>query len=243
MFARFRAIRTIGRGAHSDASRGRGPGRGAAHVQHDGQVQPAGSSPHVRDVRDPQTIRRRRPELPLHQIGRWCGVAIAPRRARRSTPMGADEPGLAHQPRHALAAAPHAQRAELGMHPRRPVGPSAAREDRLNLLLQRRVSLRARGQRPILPGIETAGGDTQHTTEIADGMRGLLLLYELEGRPGFEWVSCAKKAAAFFRISRSSRRTRFSRRRRRSSARSSVVRPSVRRPVSRSACLAQFRSD
>jgi hypothetical protein len=27
-------------------------------------------------------------------------------------------------------------------------------------------------------------------------MRGLLVLYELEGRPGFEWVSCAKKAAA-----------------------------------------------
>jgi len=41
-----------------------------------------------------------------------------------------------------------------------------------------------------------ARGDTQRTTEMTDGMCGLLSLYELEGRPGFEWVSCAKKAAA-----------------------------------------------
>ena len=48
-------------------------------------------------------------------------------------------------------------------------------------------------------------------------------------------------AAPFFEISRSSRNCRFSRRRRRSSSRSAVVRPSERRPSSRSACRTQLR--
>jgi antitoxin MazE len=45
--------------------------------------------------------------------------------------------------------------------------------------------------------------------------------------------------AAFAKISRSSRSTRFSRRNRLSSVRSSVVKPSLRRPSSRPACLSQ----
>ena len=53
----------------------------------------------------------------------------------------------------------------------------------------------------------------------------------------------ASQAAAFFRISFSSRRTRFSRRSRRSSSFSSVVRPSVRVPSSRSAWRTQFQID
>src|SRR5437667_3941658 len=51
------------------------------------------------------------------------------------------------------------------------------------------------------------------------------------------------QAAAFFRMSRSSRRTLFSRRSRRSSSRSSVVRPSWRWPSSRSAWATQLRID
>ena len=54
-------------------------------------------------------------------------------------------------------------------------------------------------------------------------------------------LSRAKKAAAFLRISRSSRRILFSLRRRRSSSRSSVLRPS-RSPASTSLCRSQFRS-
>ncbi len=53
----------------------------------------------------------------------------------------------------------------------------------------------------------------------------------------------SQQAAAFFRISFSSRRTRFSRRSRRSSSFSSVVRPSVRVPSSRSAWRTQFQID
>jgi hypothetical protein len=63
----------------------------------------------------------------------------------------------------------------------------------------------------------------------------------LESLDGSASVSRANQTAAFRRISRSSRSALFSRRRRRTSSRSSVVRPSARRPASRSACRSQFR--
>ena len=37
------------------------------------------------------------------------------------------------------------------MHPLRPVGPADAREDHLDLLLERHVRLRPRGQQPVRP--------------------------------------------------------------------------------------------
>ena len=72
-------------------------------------------------------------------------------------------------------------------------------------------------------------------------MMGLIHAHELEDLPGTVPVSLANQAAAFFKISRSSRSWRFSRRSRRSSSRSTVVRPSSRRPSSRSACRTQLR--
>ena len=64
---------------------------------------------------------------------------------------------------------------------------------------------------------------------------------EREDRLGTAPVSRANQAAAFFRISRSSRSVAFSRRSRCISVRSAVVRPSARRPASRSAWRTQFR--
>ena len=110
--------------------------------------------------------------------------------------MCTNETRVPHQPRHALAAASHAERSQLGMDARRAVGASAVCIDRLDLLLQRGVGSRPGRRWPVMPGIEAAGGHTQHATECRYWMRGLLSPYELEGRPGFEWVSCAKKAAA-----------------------------------------------
>src|SRR5213594_1314534 len=72
-------------------------------------------------------------------------------------------------------------------------------------------------------------------------MDGLVCGHELESLDGTVLVSRANQAAAFERIARSSRSWRTSRRRRRSSSRSSVVRPSIRSPASRAACFIQFR--
>lgn len=99
------------------------------------------------------------------------------------------------------------------------------------------VLLLARTEWPPPPGVVAAGGDSQQLAHAANVVVGLLSIDELERRYRVEPVSLTKEGGGFFRISR------FSRRRRTSSWRSSLVRPSLRRPASRSLCLCQFLSD
>ena len=93
---------------------------------------------------------------------------------------------------------------------------------------------------PLLPGIEAARGHPERPTALGDGVLGLL-----RRDPGEPYAWCfAKKAAAFFRMSRSVRSSRFSLRSRASSSRSAVVspvRPPVRSARARSHPLAQRR--
>ncbi len=91
------------------------------------------------------------------------------------------------------------------------------------------------------PRVVPAGGDAQHTALRGHGIDRLVIAHEPEPFDGIDPVSLANQAVAFARISRSSFSYRFSRRRRRSSPRSSVVRPSLRRPSSRSAWPTQLR--
>ena len=65
---------------------------------------------------------------------------------------------------------------------------------------------------PTLPRVESASGDAEYLTEVRERHAGLLRLDERESYS----LSLAKKAAAFFRTSRSTRRRRFSLRSRRS---------------------------
>src|SRR3982751_3188686 len=83
--------------------------------------------------------------------------------------------------------------------------------------------------RPATPRVVAARRDVECPTQLADLEGGLL-----RGDPGelHDWCF-AKKAAAFFRISRSVRSSRFSLRSRASSSRSAVVSPV--RPLVRSA--------
>src|SRR5260370_37106591 len=104
-----------------------------------------------------------------------------------------------------------------------------------------RVGARPRGGRPLTPRIVAAGGDGQHRAHRGNPVFGLIRVHELERRDGTEPVSVANQAATFESISRSSRSTRFSRRKRLSSSRSAVVSPSLRRPSSSPACLTHLR--
>src|SRR6056297_1626968 len=81
------------------------------------------------------------------------------------------------------------------------------------------ITLRSR---TVPPGVVPAPGDLQEPGHDRHGMVRLLSIDEAER---FYRVSRAKKAAASFKISRSSRKTLFSRRSFRSSSRSCVVRP------------------
>src|SRR6185503_12619896 len=115
----------------------------------------------------------------------------------------------------------------------------ALRVDRSDLHAQACVDLPAPGRRPPLPRVEPRPRDLQRAAQQPDRKRGLLRGDEREPH-GF---SFAKKAVAFFRMSRSIRRVRFSRRSRPSSSRSSVVSAlGAPRPVSISAWRTHSRS-
>ena len=120
------------------------------------------------------------------------------------------------------------------MDARRTIGAARVFMNRSQPRAEFRVRPAARRRRPLAPRVVPAGGDCQHSTHRRNPVAGLIHAHELERRDGTEPVSVANQAAAFDRISRSSRRIRFSRRKRVSSCRSSLVRPSRRRPSSRS---------
>lgn len=113
------------------------------------------------------------------------------------------------------------------------------RVDLANPLGQALILERA-GRRPAaLPRVKPGPRDAEHPAQLADRALGLLRRDEREHHLR---VSLAKKAAAFFKISRSSVSTRTSRRSRLSSSRSALVSPSA-RPSSMSSWLAQLRID
>ena len=145
--------------------------------------------------------------------------------------MAAYQPGNPHQPGHALATTAYPGRAQVGMDPWCPIGPPTLLVRGADAGQQRRVRLGAGRGSACAPCVVAAGGDAQHATEHGDRMMGLLSLHERKPHSGVCPVSWAKKAAAFKRISRSSRSRLTSRRNWRTSSVSWVVRPSWRRPV------------
>ena len=108
---------------------------------------------------------------------------------------------------------------------------SANRQPRIGTCTSRR--------QPSTPRVVPARGDTKQAGHRGDADTRLIRTHEPVDRPGP--VSRAIQAVAVARILRSSRSRRFSRRSRRSSSRSSVRRPSLRSPASRSACATQLR--
>ena len=120
-----------------------------------------------------------------------------------------------------------------------PFRAAAAGVDRLHASRQRRIGSRTSRRPTATPRVAPAGGDTEHAGHRGDAKTRLIRTHEPEDLPGP--VSRANQAVALARISRSSRSRRFSRRSRRNSSRSSVRRPSLRSPASRSACATRLR--
>ena len=180
----------------------------------------AAADDELRRVADPPLIRRGGRELPIEQIGRDRLVVIAHRRELEPPPHAASQAVLLHQPDDPLAAdrlavLDQVLRECAGCRscagwPRRTRAPSRAAGRRA-----------ARGRRGRSATRRSHSGDTQTPTEDRHRMPGLLRRDEREPHR----LCFAKKAAAFFRMSRSSCELRFSLRSRASSSRSAVVRP------------------
>jgi hypothetical protein len=71
----------------------------AEGVEHDGDVEEAGSSRYVGDIRHPELVRGGGGEVAVDEVGSRTRLPVPPRRNRATAPMaGPDEAGLAHQP-------------------------------------------------------------------------------------------------------------------------------------------------
>ena len=99
------------------------------------------------------------------------------------------------------------------------VGPARSFMNRAHLRGEFCVRLSAREGRAFAPRVVDAGGDFQQPAHCRNPMHGLIRTHEFVRRDSTEPLSVANQAAAFESISRSSRRTRFSRRSRVSSCR------------------------
>ena len=213
----------------------------APGVDDDGEVEEAGGGRHVGDVCHPESVRALGAEVSLDQVRCWASLAIPLRGAPLPSARHPDDPRLPHKAPYALVVDQKALVPELGVDPRTYIAPAAEGMDSSHPPDESVVGHVPRGRGSLEPGIEAAGGEAQHTTHRPNRKLGLVPPHELEPRPGIELLSRANQAAAFLRISRRTLSCLLSRRRRRSSSRSSDVRPSDREPSSRPACFSQFR--
>ena len=208
-------------------------------VQHGRQVELAAApDPKLRRVRDPALIGRIGDEVPGEHVRGDRLVMLAHRRPLEPFAHTGTQALELHQPHYAFATDRLALLPQVLMHARAAIPTPAPLMRGSDQHAQPLVSSSPRRRRPVPPRVEPARRDIEDPTHRSHAERGLLRLDERE----LYTCSLAKKAAAFFRISRSVRSVRTSLRNRRSSSRSSRVRPV--RPWVRSARSrsTQFRS-
>src|SRR5213593_3408590 len=125
-----------------------------------------------------------------------------PRRSPGPSLVKALEPGGSHQAGDTLSRQAVALEAELGPDPGGAVGPPRIGVDLADLLDQRAIVELAARRRPAAPGVETRARHTEHSAHQRHGIVRPLRRDEPVGAHRSS-LSRAKKATAFFRISRS----------------------------------------
>ena len=115
--------------------------------------------------------------------------------------------GLAHQPRDPMLPTGEAEGAQLHPDPRTAVAPLHLPLNLADLLGQDAIGFHAIAQRPRTPGVVTGPRHLQHPAHRGHAPDAGMRLDKGESHR----LSLAKKAVAFFRISRSSRSRSFSR--------------------------------
>ena len=183
----------------------------------------------LRRVADPALVRRLGPKVLAEHIRRDRLIVVTHGRALEPLPHTRRQALRLFQPDHALATHPVPLGLQVTMKAGAAVGAATCLMRGSNQHAELLITPRVGRGGTTLPRVESASGDVEYLTEVRERHAGLLRLDERESYS----LSLATKAAAFFRTSRSTRRRRFSLRSRRSSSRSSVVKP--RRPCVRSA--------
>src|SRR5215831_9767875 len=177
-------------------------------IHEDRHVQPALAGGHVRDITRPFLVRGARRKDTLQLIGGHKFRRHDPGGAPPASPTAAADAMEAHQPGHAMAADPDPVGPQVLMNPRTAIptvrcpiaGPDMGEEPRI-------LALPPRLAAPT-PGIKPTAGDLQHPTQDLHRIRDLLRFDEAIPQDD----SLAKKAIAFFKMSRSCRTWSSSRR-------------------------------
>ena len=207
-------------------------------VDHRGTVNPSVSRAVLRNIAEPEPVRRVGAELPLHEILVSCGVRLPP--APFASMRHPGQTIEAHQPCDALLPDVNTEpEPQLGQHPRGTIGAARLPMDSSDRGRERRVSDRARRRRPSDPFVVARGRHPEEPAGHRDGnpVRGELLD---QPEPYFgSTFSRAKYADARLSISFSISSTRSRRRNSTSSRCSSVVTPGL-RPESIASRFIQF---
>lgn len=211
------------------------------NVDNDSKIHETRPCGHVGDVGHSEFVRMLRLAILIDQIRSRTGIAIPNRRQSPFAAAGTLGTGRFHQACHTLPSHMVSCIDQFGMNSRDPVGRSGMPMNVLDLGLKFPIGPPTGQWLPIPPCIVAAGGDAQNSAHRSYWIIGLIGSHEFVDPSGIVPVSGANQAAAFDRILRSCFSRRFSRRKRRSSSCSAVVRPSLRRPESSSACWTQFR--
>src|SRR5215469_5687355 len=200
------------------------------------QVQPTLQSPQIANVCDPAAVGGGHCKLPVQQIllNRQAMPGISG--AAEATVCASTQSCGSHQPRHPLAPSALAALAQLEVDPRAPVAAAILAINRRDFEPQPLIFLGMIGGRPFTPSVVSRARDFEYPAHQCYRVVGLLPCDKSESHS----LSLAKKAVAFFRISRSSRSRRFSRRSSTNSSRSVRFKtPSGPPPASTSACSTQ----
>jgi hypothetical protein len=196
-------------------------------IHDNGQVQATRPSRDVSNICDPQTVGSAGAEISLHQIGSrtcsWLSLGRVWGFSAADTLQTCDP----HQASHPLAAhVKFVDVCQFGMNARRAIGAFRFLMDFMDPFAQLLIRLRSFRRLSLTPGVIATARDMQHTTHGFHWIEGLVRTHKLEDFGGTASVSRANQAAAFDKISRSSRSCLFSFRSRANSAFSSLVRPS-----------------
>jgi site-specific DNA recombinase len=199
-------------------------------------IGPAGESGRFCHLRvdylgDPGLVGRGRVELPIqHVLGDRPAVVRVGRVAELPGRLGRD-PGLAHEPGDGVDAAAVPAGDQLGVQARAAVPGLHLGVDGADPGGQLVAPLPTATRRALPPGVIPGGRDRERVAQHGHGPAAPMLVDEAEGHV----ASAAKKAAAFFRMSRSICRRLFSARRRRTSSSSGGRWPCPRKAWSPSA--------
>lgn len=140
----------------------------AERVNDGGAVDPSVLRTVLRDVAEPEPVRRVCAELPLHEIlvRRRVRLPAAP----LPTVRDPDQTVQSHQPGDALAADVNAEpEAQLGEHARSAISLAGVGVDASDRRRQRRIRDRSRRRWPVHPLVVTGGRDVQEPAGHRDG--------------------------------------------------------------------------